>query len=164
MANIVFVRSLGRATEFAERVEANSPAGCELVFRLVASTGLETDAALRIKDTFTDLVSGATDFATNTGGTTFKVFAATDVTVTYDDTNFKTAVDVPDQTWTAVANDGTGAIGKLATGYDPVGSQTLTDILPMTLHDFSVTPDGSDITAQIAAGPPAGFFTAQSSA
>jgi hypothetical protein len=164
VANIVFVRSLGRVVEFAERVEANSPAGAELVFRLVAATGVESDNALRVKDSFSDLVSGATDFATNTGGSTFKVFAAADVVVTYDDTNFKTAVDVPDQTWTAVANDGTGGIGDLVSGYDPVGSQTLTDILPMTLHDFAVTPDGSDITAQIAAGPPAGFFTAQSAA
>jgi hypothetical protein len=31
----------------------------------------------------------------------------------------------------------------------------MADIVPMTQHDFAVTPDGSDITAQIA-----GFFRA----
>jgi len=30
-------------------------------------------------------------------------------------------------------------------------------VVPCTLHDFAVTPDGSDITAQIAA---AGFYRA----
>ena len=34
---------------------------------------------------------------------------------------------------------------------------TDSNIIPLTLHDFVVTPDGSDITAQIAA---AGFFRA----
>ena len=56
-----------------------------------------------------------------------------------------------------LANDGTGAIGDLVVCYDPVGSQTASDMVPLTQHDFSVTPDGSDVTAQIAA---TGFFRA----
>jgi len=67
-------------------------------------------------------------------------------------------IDIPDQTWTGLANDGTGAISKFVTAYnsDTTGG-TDANIVPMTHHDFAITPDGSDVTAQIAA---AGFFRA----
>jgi hypothetical protein len=46
----------------------------------------------------------------------------------------------------------------LVIGYDnDTGSGTDANITPLTQHDFAVTPDGSDITAQIATG---GFFRA----
>jgi hypothetical protein len=72
-----------------------------------------------------------------------------------DDTNNRVDLDIPDQTWTAVAaGDGWN---DFVSGYDPVGAQTMADIVAMTVHDFVVVPDGSDITAQIAA---TGFFRA----
>jgi len=157
VANFVFNTSKGRAAEFYNRVDTNDPAAAELVVMLLASTGIETDAVLRDKDTFADVVSGTTNEATNTG---YAKKVLTDVELAAfapDDGADVVNLDIPDQTWVAVANDGTGAIGDLDIGYDPVGSQTMADIIPMTQHDFVVTPDGSDITAQIAA---AGFFQA----
>lgn len=157
MGNIVLNISLGRAAEFYNRVDTNDPSASELVIMLLSASGVEADSVLKDKDTFADIVSGATNEATNTGYAK-KVLGDSDLTAfAPDDTNDRVDLDIADQTWTAVANDGTGAISDLVIGYDPVGSQTMSDIIPMTLHDFSVTPDGSDITAQIAA---AGFFRA----
>lgn len=158
MADFVFNRSKGRVTEFAERVNANDPTNSVFLVALVASSGVESDATLLDKDDFAALVSGATNFATNTGSTRKSLDQTGGITVTYDDTNDRVDVDIPDQTWTAVANDGTGAISDIVTGYDSDSTGgTDANVLPMTFHDFSVTPDGSDITAQIAT---AGFFRA----
>lgn len=155
MANIVFNRGLGRGTEWAERVNANDPAASEIVLMVLATSGVESDAVLKDKDTFADVVSGATNEVTNSGYSKKVLDNTSSITVTYDDTNDRVDVDFPDQTWTAVAaGDGWNDI---VVGYDPVGSQTMSDILPHTLHDFVVTPDGSDITAQVAS---AGYFRA----
>ena len=149
MANLVHNRSKGRVTEFAERINANDPANSAFLIRLVAASGVESDAVLTDKDSWSDLVSGTTDFATNTGATT-KTIADGAVTVTYNDTNDRTEVDCADQTWTGLANDGTGAVGDVEIGYDSdTTTGTDANVLPCTLHDFSITPDGSDVTAQI---------------
>jgi hypothetical protein len=157
MANIVFNIALGRAVEFYNRVDTNDPAASELVVALLAASGIESDAVLKDKDTFADVVSGATNEATNTGYAKKVLGDADIVAFAPDDGNDRTDIDIPDQTWTGLANDGTGAVSDLVVGYDPVGSQTNSDIIPISLHDFSVTPDGSDVTAQIAA---TGFFRA----
>jgi hypothetical protein len=157
MANLVFNISLGRVVEFYNRVKNNDPAASELVIALLAASGIESDATLKDKKTFAEVVSGATNEATNTGYAK-KVLGDADLLAwAPDDANDRWDLDLPDQTWTGVANDGTGAISDAVTNYDPVGSQTHSDLIPMTLHDFSVTPDGSDITLQVAA---AGFFRA----
>lgn len=158
MADFVHNRAKGRVTEWAERINANDPTNSVLVLALVAAEGVETDAVLKDKDEWEALVAGTTNFATNTGASRKTLDNTAGITVTYDDTEDRVDVDIPDQTWTAVANDGTGAIGDLAVGYDSdstAGEDK--NILPVTFHDFAVTPDGSDITAQIATG---GFFRA----
>jgi hypothetical protein len=111
---------------------------------------VESDATLIDKDSWTDLVSGTTDFATNTGGGRKTLDQTGGITVTYDDTNDRVDVDTPDQTWAALANDGTGAISDIAVGYDSDSTAgTDANVLPVSFHDFSITPDGSDVTAQI---------------
>ena len=158
MADLVFNCSKGRVAELYRRVDINDPTNSAIIIALLAASGVESDAVLRDKDDFAVLVSGATDFATNTGVNRKTLTDADIVAFSPDDTNDRVDLDIPDQTWTAVANDGTGAIGDLVTGYDPdTTGGTDSSIEPMTLHDFAVTPDGSDITAQIAA---AGFYRA----
>jgi hypothetical protein len=150
MANFVFNYGKGRGAEFYNRVDTNDPAASELVIALLASTGLEAQASIVDSATHAEVVDGTTNEATNTGYAK-KVLADADlVAFTPDTVNDRADIDCADQTWTGVANDGTGAIGALTTYYDPVGSQTATDMVPITHHDFAVTPDGSDITAQIA--------------
>jgi hypothetical protein len=150
-------RSKGRVTEWVERVNANDPANAVFVVDLLATTGLEADATLRDKDSFTDYVSGATNFATGTGWARKVLDQAGGLTVTYDDTNDRVDVDMPDQTWTAVA-DAADDVSRLLTGYDSDSTGgTDANILPATQHDFVIQPDGSDVTAQIAA---TGFYRA----
>ena len=161
MADLVINRSKGRVVELANRVNLNDPANSIFVVALIAATGVELDSVHIDKDDFAALVSGATNFATNTGSTPKTLDNATGgIVVTTDDTNDRTDIDFPDQTWTAVANDGTGAISDLVTGYKPdstAGTLADSSVVPMTWHDFAVTPDGSDIVAQVNA---AGFFRA----
>lgn len=159
MADFVFNIAKGRVVEFYERVNNNDPATSALVVVLLATSGLESDATLIDKDTLADVVSGTTNESTNTGyarkvltDSDLAASAPTDASDRYD-------VDIPDQTWTGVAADGTGAISKLLVCYDgDTGAGTDANIIPLTAHDFAVTADGSDITAQINA---AGFFRAQ---
>jgi len=155
VANIVFNMSLGRAAEFYNRVDTNDPAASELVVMILATAGIESDAVLKDKDTFADVVAGTTNEVTN-GGYAKKVLGDVDIVAfAPDDGADQVNLDIPDQTFAAIAaGDGWN---DFVMGYDPVGSQTMADIVPMTLHDFVVVPDGSDITAQIAA---AGFYRA----
>lgn len=158
MTDTVLNIAAGKVAEYAARVNANDPANSALIVVLLASSGLETHAVLRDMNTLADLVAGATNEATNTGYARKVLTDASSITITVDDTNNWVDVDIPDQTWTAVANDGTGAIGMLVVCYDSdTTAGTDANIIPLSLHDFAVTADGSDITAQIATG---GFFRA----
>lgn len=105
---------------------------------------------LKDKTTITDLLSGTTDEATN-GGYARKT--ALTGTVTIDQANDRVDVGIPNQTWAAVAaGDGWS---KLVTFLDEAGTDATR--IPLTAHDFVITPDGSDIQAQFAA---AGFYRA----
>jgi len=156
MANFVYNIALGRSTEFYVRVDGNDPANSALIIMVLATSGIESDATLKDKDDFAAVVSGATNEVTNSGYAR-KTLTDADLTAfAPDDANDRVDLDIPDQTWTAVAaGDGWNDI---VIGYD---SDTTggadSAIVPMTQHDFVVTPDGSDIIAQIAA---AGFFRA----
>lgn len=159
MANdIVFNIALGRAVELYNRVDLNDPSTAVLWVALLATTGLEADATLKDMDTFSAVVAGATNEATNTNYVR-KILTDADLTAfTPDDTNDRADLDVPDLTWGAMAGDGTGAISALVIGYDATTSGvTTTAMVPITKHGFVVSPDGSDLTAQVSA---AGFFRA----
>jgi len=157
MGNFVFNIAKGRVVELYNRVDLGDPSTSRLVLILLASSGIESDATLIDKDTFADVVSGATNEATNTGyarktlaGSDLSAAAPTDASDLID-------LDFPDQTFAAVANDGTGAIGAAVVCYDAVtGSGTDADLVPLTKHDFAVTPDGTDIVLQT----PNNFFRA----
>jgi hypothetical protein len=72
--------------------------------------------------------------------------AAAGITVNVDDTaNDAEAVKDADNTWTSVTGN---AFVKLLCNYDSDNAAgTDANIVPMTHHDFSVTPNGGDITA-----------------
>ena len=149
MANFVFNYGKGKVARYADL-----PASGDKVWMMVlATSGIESDATLIDKATITALVSGTTNEVTNSGYSRKDI--TTGVTVTVDTANDRTDVDCGDQTWTAVsAGDGWNDI---VIYYDPDGTNTDSQNVPLTQHDFVVTPDGSDITAQIAS---AGFFRA----
>lgn len=156
MANLVFNIALGRVAELYNRVDTNDPANSALVVLVLATSGIESDATLKDKDDVAALVSGTTNEVTNTGYARKTLTDADIVAFAPDDTNDRVDLDIPDQTWTAVAaGDGWNDI---VIAYDSdTTAGTDANIVPLTLHDFVVTPDGSDITAQISA---TGFFRA----
>jgi hypothetical protein len=114
--------------------------------QIIAITDAETDAVLRDKDTVSDFVSGATNEATQSGYARKSISNAS-ITLTVDDTNDRVDVDVADQTWTAVASGGS-AWTDLLFAEDVGGADS--SRVPLTMQDFVITPDGSDITATIA--------------
>lgn len=156
MGNFVFNRCLGRVAELYKRVDENDPANSAIIILILATSGIESDAVLKDKDDVAALVSGTTNEVTNTNYAR-KVLTDSDlVAFAPDDTNDQVDLDIPDQTWTGVAaGDGWN---DFVTAYDSdTTGGTDSAIEPMTQHDFVLTPDGSDVIAQIAS---AGFFRA----
>lgn len=158
MADFVFNVALGRVAEFYNRVDSNDPANSALVIVALKASGISSDATLKDLTTLAAvLASGTTAEATNTGYARKTLDDTAIGTLTPDNTNDRMDVDIPDQTWTAVQTTG-GAWGKLLVCYDnDTTGGTDSNLIPLTAHDFAVTPDGSDITAVIAA---AGFYRA----
>ena len=149
MANVVINIAKGRVAEYGIRINANDPVNSVFNVIVVATAGVETDAVLIDKADVGAFFVGTTDEATNAGYARKVLDQTGGVTVTVDTTNDRTDVDIPDQTWTAVAA-GSG-FNDVLIAYDSdstVGTDA--NIIPCTLHDFVLVPDGSDITAQIA--------------
>lgn len=147
MGNIVFNIALGRVAEFYNRVDTDDPANAVLVI-VVINAGATTDATFKDLDTLAQVLANSTE--RNTNGWHRKTLTEADlVAFAPDDVNDRVDLDIPDQTWTAVAPAG-GASTDLVFCFDRDSTAgTDADIIPMTLHDFEVTPDGSDITAQV---------------
>lgn len=148
MANFVFNIGKGRVVEYYNRVKGNDPAASKLVIMILATTGLEAQSVLEDKDDFGAILAGATNEVTNTNYAR-KALADADLAAlpAPDDTNNRYDVDLADQTFQDVASgDGWSS---LVIGYDPLGTDVDANIIPLTHHDFVITPDGSDITAQI---------------
>ena len=156
MGDFVFNIAKGRVAELYNRVDINDPTASALIICILATAGVETDAVLEDKDDLAAVFAGATNEVTNTGYAR-KTLTDTDlVAFAPDDTNNRVDLDIPDQTFSAIsAGDGWN---DLLVNYDnDTGAGTDANIVPLTQHDFVVTPDGSDITAQIAT---AGFYRA----
>lgn len=151
MADGVFNVSKGRGAEFHERVNNSDPTNAALVVVLLATSGLVADSVMKDYATLADVTGGASDEATNTNYAR-KVLTDADVAaISVDNTNDWVVADAADQTWSSVANDGTGAISKLLFCYDSdTTGGTDSGIIPITYHDFVVTPNGGNITAAIA--------------
>jgi hypothetical protein len=149
MSNQVFNIGLGRAVELYNRVDNNDPANSAFV--LLALVTSDSDASLKDVDDVSALLAlGATAEATNTNYARKVLTDAELVAFAPDDVNDRVDLDIPDQTWTAVAagDDWTDIV--IAYDSDTAGG-TDADIVPLTLHDFVVSPNGGDITAQVSA-------------
>ena len=156
MADQVHNIAKGRVAEFYFRIDNNDPANSAFIVAVLATAGIESDATLRDVDTVTALVAGTTNEVTNAGYARKVLTDADLVAFAPDDANDRVDLDIPDQTWTGVAaGDGWN---DLVIAYDSdTTAGTDANIVPCTMHDFVLVPDGSDITVQVAA---AGFFRA----
>lgn len=139
MPNIVFNEALGRVAHYASLPAANDA----LIVVPIETTGIVTDAVMRDYDTLAALLAGASNEQTTMGRKTLA-----NVTVTVDDANDRVALDADDVVWAAATGN---AVAALVICYDPdTTGGTDADIVPLSKHDWSITPDGSDVTATIA--------------
>lgn len=153
MADFVFNIAKGRVHELSRNVDGGSPANSRLIAVPIETTGIEADATLKDHDNLSVLLAAANNEQTTMGR---KTLTSADVTVTVDDTNERVDIDISDITWTAATGN---AISAIVICYIPDGVTPGADttVIPLTKHDFVVTPDGSDIVAQVNA---AGFYRA----
>lgn len=139
MASIVFNIALGKVKWYVEQV---GTANAALIVIPIETSGLETDAVLRDKTDVAAVLAGSTNEQTTMVRKTI-----TAATSTVDNTNDRWAGDCADVTWTGATGN---AISKLLIAYDAdTTSGTDTNLVPLVLVDFAITPDGSDVTATI---------------
>jgi len=155
MSDFVFNIAKGRAAELYNRVDNNDPANSALIIAAIDAFG-DTDAAMKDRDDLSALLGGTANEVTNSGYSRKTLTDADIVAFAPDDNNDRVDLDIPDQTFTAVAAGTAWTDLVICYDSDTTGG-TDSNVVPLTNHDFAVTPDGSDIVAQIAA---AGFFRA----
>lgn len=107
---------------------------------LLKDSGLDPDAQIRDYDTIAAMLSG------NTEQTVMGRKTATGVTTTVDDANEMVKLSIDDLVWLAASGD---PVGALVTYYDPdTTSSTDSTRIPLTKHDFIITPAGGDVTVE----------------
>jgi Na+/serine symporter len=152
--NFTFNIALGKIAEYAARVNANDPTNSALII-VPVDVGAIGDAVLKDVDTLAAVVSAGVTIREVTGWTRKELNQGSSITITVTDGSDVVDVDFPDPVWTAVT---AGVVTDLILCYDSdTTAGTDTNLIPLTKHTFPITPDGSDVTAVLAA---AGFFRA----
>lgn len=147
MAAGIFDTALGRIVRYADLIET----GDQLVAVLLQS-GQEADGTLEGYSTLSALLAGANSEASFTGYTA----GGQDLTtVTVDEgTPGQISVDCDDPSWSPTSAQ---SLGKIIICYDPDGTNTPGNMVPLFHDDFAITtPTSGTITYQVAAG---GFVT-----
>lgn len=148
MADITFNIALGRIAHYASLPASNDA----LVLIPLEASGLVDDATMRDYDTVAAILAGASNEQTTIGRKTLS-----GVTATADDTDDRLEVDADDVTWTSPTGT---AVGAVVIAYDPdTTGGTDADLIPLTKHGVSWTPDGNAFTLTVA-----DFFRATSAA
>lgn len=147
MADFVFNIAKGRVAELYNRVDLDDPVNSALII-VPVDVGATTDATIKDFATLAAVLAGGVTERT-TGGWNRKTLIQTDLAaLTVDNVNDRMPLDLGDQTWTAVS---AGAVTDLIICYDnDTTGGTDANIVPLTQHDFAITPDGSDVLATIA--------------
>jgi hypothetical protein len=141
MAELVFNIAKGRVAEYANRVDSNDPANSALIV-VPVDRGVVTDATLRDLDTLSAVLASVTE-RTATGWNRKTLTDADLAALAVDDTNDRMPAAIPALTWTAVT---AGAVTDLVICYDSdTTAGTDANIVPLTMHPFPITPDGSDV-------------------
>ncbi len=138
MGNVLFNVAKGRQAYYASLPAANDA----LVLVPLESSGLVADATMVDYDTLADILAGASNEQTTAGRKTLA-----NVTATVDDTNDRVNIDADDVTWTAPTGN---AVGAVVVCYDPdTTGGTDADLVPLSKHDLTGTPDGNNFTLTI---------------
>jgi hypothetical protein len=145
MADFVFNIAKGAV---AEMFRDGGSAGIVLLLKAAAADNTQKDyddVSALLGDATTE-EADFTNYARKTGLTG---------TITVDDTNDRVDVDLADQTWSSAGGASNNTLTDLVVAYQNSASDS--GRVPLTQHDFAVTTDGSDLTAQFNA---AGFYRA----
>lgn len=143
--NISFARVKEYAVRARDAVVDTNP-GITVVLLQAA----EADDTLRDYDTLSALLGATGNSEADFTNYTRKDITGADVTLTVDDTNNDFTLNLPDQTWNSAGGTTDNTLVKLLLVYDPDTSVSDdTTMVPLTQHDFSVTTDGSDLTAEL---------------
>jgi len=155
MGDFVFNIAKGSVAGNYRRIDANDPANSAFLIIIIDANG-DTDATMMDRDDMSALLGGTANEVTNSGYAR-KTLTDADLTAfSPDDANNRVDLDFADQVWTAIGAGTAWTDAIVAMDTDTTGG-TDSNVEPQTLHDFPITPDGSDITLQVAA---AGFFRA----
>ncbi len=142
MANIVFNIAKGRVVELYNRVKSNDPANSALVLVPLETSGLVGDSTMVDYDDLSALLAGATNEQTTMGRKTLTDADLASLPAPNDTSDYY-EVSLPTVTWTAATGN---AISKICVCYDSdTTGGTDSNIVPLTLFDFAITPDGSDV-------------------
>lgn len=146
MANQLFNVARGAIGYYGDDARGLAAANSRLV--VVVLQVAQADDTLRDHDTLSAVLAAANTEALSTNYAR-KEIAAAGVTWSVDDSgNTAKCVIDADQTWTSVSQAASEAWVKLLVCYDADNAAgTDANIVPLTHHDFSVTPNGGDITA-----------------
>jgi len=140
VANITFNISKGKVAEYYDRVKNDDPSTSRLVLIPIETTGLEADATLIDVDTVAALIAGATNEQLTNMGRKYLTQAELSAGAPTDGSDYN-GRSLPTVTWTGATGN---AISKICVAYDP-NSSADSAIIPLTMFDFAITPDGSDV-------------------
>ncbi|HJQ65667.1 MAG TPA: hypothetical protein VJ816_04785 [Gemmatimonadales bacterium] len=147
VADFTFNVAKSRVRFYHDSVKDGSPSTARLIWVALNITGLEADAALKDHNTLAALLAGSSNEVTNTGYARIVVAAASLTTSAENDTDDWIDLDIADPSWAAVnAGDNWG---KLVLCYAPDSTGADSTFVPMKAYDFSVTPNGSAVSATI---------------
>jgi hypothetical protein len=139
MGNIVLNVALGRVAYYGSLPAASDA----LILVPLEEAGLVSDATMRDYATLAAVLAGASNEQTTIGRKTL-----TNVTVTINDTSDRVEVDADDAVYTTPSGNGLGA---MLICYDPdTGAGDDTSIIPLTKHDYVITPEGDSLTVTVA--------------
>lgn len=140
MANLVTNIGKGRLVYYAAQAQAGT-GGAQLAAVVLEASGLEADGTLQDYDTLALLLAGASNEQTTMGRKDLS-----GVTVTVNDTSSEASYTADELVWASATGN---PPGKIVIVYDPTGSSADTALIPLTLHDFVMTPDGTTVTVSI---------------
>lgn len=144
MADFIFNIAKFKVKYYAEQAGVSNAA---FVMILCKSTGLEIDATLKDYDNISLLLAGASDECDFTNYARKTITAAT---ITVDDTNDRTDIDIADQTWVSAGGAANNTIGAVILAFDndtTAGNDT--NLVPIAKWDCATTTDGTNFTAQV---------------
>ena len=145
MASVVFNVAKGALRRYAE----NFPSA----WQMLLLKEVEADDALMDHASVSSMLGASGN--TEVDASNYARQTGISASVTQDDTNNDTEVDIPDQTFSSLGNGTNNSIVKAVIAVQ-TGSDDTT-LIPMSAHDFSATTDGNDLVVQI---PSNGFFGA----